>query len=441
MSQSKASASAAEDSASQVARITSLDQFRGYSVAAMFIVNFVQHMTVAHQTLKHNNTHFSYADSIMPSFILACGIAYRMSFVKLVDKGAEAAAWTKLRRRILIRSLALILLCVMFFGFGGSFGRWNDMSPSRVAKFVADLLKANMWEVLAIIGACQIFILPVMATSTKIRIAAVGLLSLLHVVISWSFNYDFVYGKPNWMDAYFGGAGKRAWDGGFFGIIAWSQIMLVGTIAYDVTHHASLSRMRTSVPASSQRTSESGFRVSFLSLMLSGVLLMSLGYILSCLTRLYDTRSLNEEQIKARVASPVIPDFSSISERPIASLLAEAPFVPPPPPPERIPNYWQMDKRVVTASFVMFGSGVAIAVYGLFVLFCDALKWDVGMFRTFGQNPLAAYLIHHLVTRTTLSVVPKDSSLVWVLSGLAISFGVTYLFVRYLEKRGLYLRL
>lgn len=432
MSQSKASASAPEDSASQAVRITSLDQFRGYSVAAMFIVNFVQHMTVAHQALKHNNTHSSYADSIMPSFILACGIAYRMSFVKLADNRAEAAAWTKLRRRILVRSLALILLCVMFFGFGGGFGKWSDMSPSRVAKFMADLLKANLWEVLAIIGACQIFILPVMATSTKIRIATIGLLSLMHAVISWSFNYDFVYGKPNWMDAYFGGVGKRAWDGGFFGIIAWSQIMLFGTIAYDLTHRASISRVQTR---------SSGIRVAFMSLLLCGVLLMCFGYALSCLTRLYDTRNLNEAQIKALIGSPVIPDFSSISERPIFSLFAEAPGVPPPLPQERIPNYWQMDKRVVTASFVMFGSGVAIAVYGLFVLFCDAWKWNVGMFRTFGQNPLAAYLIHHLVTRTTLSVVPKDSSLVWVLCGLAISFGVTYLFVRYLEKRGLYLRL
>lgn len=441
MSQSKASASAPKDSASQVARITSLDQFRGYSVAAMFIVNFVQHMAVAHQTLKHNNTHFSYADSIMPSFILACGIAYRMSFVKLVDNNAEAVAWIKLRRRILIRSLALILLCVMFFGFGSSFGKWSDMSPSRVAKFTADLLKANMWEVLAIIGACQIFILPVMATSTKVRIAAVGLLSVVHVVISWSFNYDFVYGKPNWMDAYFGGAGKRAWDGGFFGIIAWSQIMLVGTIAYDLTHRASMGRTLTALPAPPPGPRSSGILGSFTSLVLAGVLLISLGYALSCLTRLYDTRYLNEEQIQALVSSPVIPDFSSIRERPVSSLLAEAPGVPPPPPQERIPNYWQMDKRVVTTSFVMFGSGVAIALFGLFVLCCDAWKWNVAMFRTFGQNPLAAYLIHHLVTRTTLSVVPKDSSLAWVLCGLAISFGVTYLFVRYLEKRGLYLRL
>lgn len=426
MSQLKSSASDAANPAKLASRIASIDQFRGYSVAAMFVVNFVQHMAVAHQTLMHNNTHFSYADSIMPSFILVCGMAYRMSFAKLTDNHAEAMAWRKLRRRILIRSFALILLCVMFFGLGGNFAKWNDMSAANVAKFVSELLKANMWEVLAIIGACQIFILPLMATTTKFRIAAVMMLSLLHVTISWSFNYDFVYGKPNWMDAYFGGAGKRAWDGGFFGIIAWSQIMLFGTIAYDMVHRAKSQRPVLN---------------TFAKLMLVGVLLMTFGYSMSCLTRLYDTNGLDEAQIRALVQSPIAVSFESIGDRSFRSLLAEPPFVPPPSSKERIPNYWQMDKRVVSASFVYFSSGFAIALYGVFFFCCDVRQWSLGMFRTLGQNPLAAYLTHHLVAHTTFSVVPRDSSLLWVLIGLVFSFSITYLFARYLEKQNLYLRL
>ncbi len=436
MSQLKPPANADANTAPSAARITSLDQFRGYSVAAMFVVNFVQHMQVAHQTLKHNNTHFSYADSIMPSFILACGMAYRMSFSKLVDKGADTAAKSKLQRRILTRSLALILLCVMFFGLGGSFPGSSEMSPRNVAKFIAQLLKANMWEVLAIIGACQIFILPLMATTTKVRIAAILLLSVLHVAISWWFNYDFVYGKPNWLDAYLGTSGKRAWDGGFFGIIAWSQIMLVGTIAYDITHRVTTRRTGLPVPSNHQVLS-----ISVRSIVLTGILCMTLGYSLSCLTRLYDTSRLTEDHIQVLKNSPVTPQLSLIADRSMSSLFAEAPFIPPPSPQDRIPNYWQMDKRVVSASFVFFSSGFALSLYGLFVIGCDIWNWNLGIFRTFGQNPLAAYLIHHLVTHTTLSVVPKDSSLAWVLTGLVTSFGITYLFVRYLEKRGLYLRL
>ncbi len=405
-----------------VTRITSLDQFRGYSVAAMFVVNFVQHMDVAHQTLRHNNTHFSYADSIMPSFILACGFAYRMAFAKLVAKGNLEFALAQLRRRILVRSFGLILLSAMFFSLGGRFFSWSDMSASNVAKFAAELLKANLWEVLAIIGACQIFILPLMATTSKFRLTAVALLSVLHTLLSWSFNYDFVYGRSNWMDAYFGGAGKRAWDGGCFGIIAWSQIMLVGTIAYDITQRSPGGK-------------------SVRRLIVLGTLMMIMGYSMSCLTRLYDVRGLTDDQVQSLTQSPVFPNFATVSNRPWSNLFAEAPFVAPPSTKERVANYWQMDKRVVSVSFVFFSSGFALALYGLFVLACDIHNWNIGVFRTFGQNALAAYIIHHLVTRTWFSIVPHDSSLGWVLISLLGSFCTTYLFVRYLEIRSLYLRL
>lgn len=52
-------------------RIRSLDRFRGYSVVAMFVVNFLVGLAITHQLLRHNNTHFSYADSVMPSFLFA----------------------------------------------------------------------------------------------------------------------------------------------------------------------------------------------------------------------------------------------------------------------------------------------------------------------------------------------------------------------------------
>ena len=70
--------------ASASPRIVSLDQFRGYTVLGMFLVNFVgsfEAINVALPLLKHHHTYCSYADTIMPQFLFAVGFAYRMTFL------------------------------------------------------------------------------------------------------------------------------------------------------------------------------------------------------------------------------------------------------------------------------------------------------------------------------------------------------------------------
>jgi predicted acyltransferase len=399
-------------------RITSLDQFRGYSVAAMFVVNFLGGLAITHQVLRHNNTHFSLADSIMPSFIFACGFSYRMVFLKQRTGVGEAKPY----RRFMKRSLGLLLLSLMLFGFGTKLGSWSEFSSQRVGRFFSELLKADLWEVLAIVGATQIFLLPWIGRPAWIRAAAFIVFGLMHVCLSWSFNYSFVYGLPNWMDAYFGAAGRRAWDGGFFGLVAWSQVMLAGAIAYDAM---GCCRRETATSM----------------MIVSGVLLMLGGYVLSCMTTLYNTKDLTADQVAVISGSPVVPDFSRAWGRTWVQMLAEPPFVAPPPAKERVPNYWMMDKRIVSQPFVLFSTGFALSLYGIFMFACDIRDYRLGIFELFGKNPLVAYIIHHFVSHSILAIVPKDSPLMWCLAGLVASFGITYVFVKFLDDRKLYLRL
>lgn len=399
-------------------RINSLDQFRGYSVAAMFVVNFLGGLAITHQVLKHNNTHFSYADSIMPSFLFACGFSYHMSFLKRLTELGRSAA----RMRFLSRSLGLILLSLMLTGFNSKFDKWSSMTPQTVATFVAELFKANLWEVLAIIGALQIIILPIVASGALVRSLAIVLCALVHVWISWSFNYEFVYGRPSWMDAYFGAVGKRAWDGGFFGLISWAEVMLAGTLAYDIINK--------------HRSAGAAVR-----LLAWGSLLMLIGYSLSCMTRLYDVAGTSGETASPTATSPVMPPIEKAAGRKWTTLLAEPPFVAPPPPNQRQLNYWMMDKRVVTQAFMFFSTGFACALFGLFVIACDIWSIESGLFKTFGQNPLAAYIVHHFVANAVLNLVPKDAPMSLTIAGLAFFFTITYCFVRFLENRGLYLRM
>lgn len=395
--------------ASATVRIRSMDQFRGYTVAGMFVVNFLGGMAVIPPILKHNNTFFSYADSIMPSFLFAAGFSYRLTVLRrLPQLGYLGTAW-----RVVTRSLALILLTLIFFGLGMALTSWEQVAAGGARELLARLFKANLWEVLAIIGVSQLFTLPVITLRPRIRVlTAVGFMAI-HAVLSWSFNYEFVYGRPNWMDEYWGAAGTRAWDGGFFGVLMWSVPLLGGTLAYDWMDQAG------------QRLSPRLF--------LGGGALMILGYLLSCLSTLYDVPS---SAPAGPATSAVWPPFDRQTLRP-----APPPFVEPPPPEVRRSNYWMMDKRVVTITFILFSTGFAFALYGVFVLACDRGGLEWGLFRMLGQNPLAAYLLHIPVEKAVQSLVPKDSPLWWCLIGLAVSFSITVMLVRALDRRKLYLRL
>ena len=399
-------------------RIDSMDQFRGYTVAGMFLVNFVGGFAAIHPVLKHNNNYFSYADSIMPSFMFACGFSYRLSVLRMLSRVGPGATY----RRFAARGLGLVLVSLMMYGFGMEFHHWSDYSPARVAEFLAKLVKANLWEVLAIIGVSQLLIMPVIAASPRRRALTFAAFLLIHIMLSYVFNFDFVYGRPNGLDQRLGISGSTAWDGGVFGLLCWASMMLAGSLAYDVM--------------ASERSAPGGKSAR---LVAWGVALMVLGYGSSCLSMLHDGETPPDGRDVA--TSPVWPPLERFASLSPASFLAEPPFVQPPPPALRPHNYWMMNKRVVSLPFVLFSTGFATTLYGLFVAACDAGGLRVGVFRTFGRNALAAYVLHHMVEEQLHTLVPNDSPLWWCLVGLTAFLLITYLFVRYLEKQGIFVRL
>ncbi len=317
-------------------RIASMDQFRGYTVAGMFLVNFLGGYAAIHPVLKHNNNYFSYADSIMPSFMFAVGFSFRLTYLRRRSQSsALSTVWTYVRR-----SLALIVVSIVMYGVGTEFHRWGDFdkmppefepfrakppqtkvvdlatatektpdsprptqkngaarlaeihdyiqpaveqkkawdSLSHVRKalvhwqiFAGKLLKSDLWETLALIGVTQLVVLPFIGGSFLTRFLAMIGLGITHCLLSYWFNWDFVYAvNDTWLSKVLMTGDSRSWDGGLFGVISWGVAMMAGTLAYDL------------VLLSGSNAAAFGRLLAW------GIVLMVIGYGMSCLTRLYE---------------------------------------------------------------------------------------------------------------------------------------------------------
>jgi len=416
-------------------RLGSLDQFRGYSVAVMFIVNFCGGLAAIPDWIKHHDTYFSYADSIMPGFLFAVGFSYRLTMLRRIERSGAFAAYS----HAIWRGLGLVLVSLSMYGFNGSFVEtWAEVSSTQVWDFFAGLIKADLWETLAVIGVSQIVVLPFIAKRTAVVVLGMIGLMLGHMLFCYSFNFAFIFGQPNWLNEYWGAAQQGCWDGGCFGTMSWGAVILGGALAHDMV-----------IGRSSGRAA--------LNLVLAGFLWMSVAYGLSCLSTVYDISPDVPAVPRDLAENPVFPSSEQLKSPGIR--LAELPFIAPPPKnvgglqqlqsegkaPSpgilRRYNYWMMSKRIVSIPFSMFATGFAMVVLSVFVIVTDVGGITIGLFRTFGTNALAAYFLHHSLEAAVLGIVPKDSPLWWCLVGLTIFYLTTYFFVRFLEKQSVFVRL
>lgn len=363
-------------------RLVSLDQFRGYTVAGMIAVNYLGAFQVVPAVLKHHHTYCSYADTIMPQFFFAVGFAYRLTLRKRLATVGAAAAY----RHVVQRCLGLILLGAVLYHLDGVYRSWSALESLGWWGFLTTAFKRSFFQTLVHIGVTSLWVLPVMAARPAVRVAFAVFSGLLHLGLSYAFNYAWVNAEP------------RGIDGGPLGFLTWTIPLLVGSLTYDA------------VAADPQRPPVGR-------LLAWGAALMLLGYALSCLNR-------------------VTPPNSLESDAPSAWLV-EPPFVPPSKPV----NLWTMSQRAGSITYLTFAAGFSLALYALFIILCDQWRVQVGLFRTLGTNALAAYILHEMVIEAVRPFAPRDAPGWWVLGTFGLVLGLCYLFLRHLEKHNLYLRL
>jgi len=377
------------------ARLNSLDQFRGYTVLGMFVVNFVGGFAVIAQflpILKHHNTYCSYADTIMPQFFFAVGFAYRLTFLRRLQREGNAAAyWHAVRRCI-----ALLLIALVVHGVDGRYETWVALRGGGWRGVLATAFQRNYFQTLTHIAVASLWCLPVITARPIVRVAwAVFSAALFFALSSWWY-YDWVMKRPGI-------------DGGPFGFLTWTIPIIAGTLTYDAM-----------APFIAQMSAGTGatttpIRAPVGRLLAWGIVLMVFAYGLSCLNRVTPPNRFDG----------------------VASAFVEPPFVPP----SRPVNIWTMSQRAGSVPYLTFGAGFSLAVYALFVLLCDAGPLQLGIFRTLGVNALAGYILHDLVNLAIEPLAPKDSPLWYVTFAMCVSIAICYAVLRYLEKNRIFLKL
>jgi predicted acyltransferase len=347
-------------------RLVALDQFRGYTVVGMLVVNFVGGYANVPGTLSHHHTYCSYADTIMPQFLFAVGMAMRMTYLKRIDKDAPATTY----RKFIVRGLGLMLLGCVVYKLTGKFEKWEQIEQADWADFFGKLFKRGPFETLTHIGLTTLICLPVIGRGPGFRTIYLVAMAAWHLGLSWVWYYGWNMTDP------------RGIDGGPLGCFSWAIPLLAGSLAFDA-----LGRLQP-------------WHFAVVGLIVAGV-------AIALMTMMNPTTRF---------------PFSTFARQSPESL-----------------NLWTMSQRAGSVTYTLFGSGVAIVVFAAFRTWES--QFTVPLFDLFGRHALAAYLIHDMVAGMVKPFVPKDAPGWWVWGGFAIYIAVTWLFVRFLDRQKLVLKL
>lgn len=429
-------------------RIVSLDQFRGYTVVGMLLVNFLGSFAACPYIWRHTHEYNSYADTIMPHFLFAVGFAFRLTFGRRQElQGTTAAYW-----RVVRRMLGLVLVSLVVYNVGPRAPSWEKLLEIGFIGALKEPLKRSWFQTLMHIAATGLWLVPVIRARTSTRVLWMVGSALAHMALSHWFLFKWNNGDPNafkgtMFESYNWDSTGNVIDGGPFGFLTWCVPAIIGTLACDAVAGAA-------------------GRPKLAKMFGWSLVLMGIAWVMSCGTRFYDVPSVDVDALKEqRLAdSPVIPTSAQIDrwiekaqEGKWSELIAEPPFFPPPHARDKEEvdgkvkevnhstwyrkwNYWMMSQRSGNLSYPLFAAGFSLAVYVLFYIACDMWGWQLAFFRTFGTNALLAYIVHDLTGGAVKPFIPRDAPGWYVTAGVIIFYALSWLFVRAVEKQGAYLR-
>lgn len=226
-------------------RVASLDQYRGYTMLAMFVVNFAGDFAALPALFKHHNTHNSYADTIMPHFFFAAGFAMRLGVWRALGDGAGPAV----RRTVARRAVALVLLGVVVHTLDGRYASWAALQAAGWDGVLGTAFRQNVFQALTHIGLTTLWLAPVIHRRTRDLLLFAAASGALHLALSAWFWYDQLMA---W----------RVIDGGALGFLSWTLPMVAGAAACDVVRDRGAAAARRPLAAWGAAAAVAGYALS-----------------------------------------------------------------------------------------------------------------------------------------------------------------------------------
>ena len=178
-------------------RIKSSDEFRGFTIFFMIIVNFLAFYEAIPLYLKHaQNIGLTAADLVAPCFLFIIGLLYKKTYLKRVSLYGRKKTWL----HIILRYLMLLAI--------GVIGVWTARGKIT-----------GEWGVLQTIGVAGLLTLPFIELTFWPRIfLSLGLAAGYQIILFPAFKYIIIHAK----------------HGGPYAAISWSSMLLLATAAGDL---------------------------------------------------------------------------------------------------------------------------------------------------------------------------------------------------------------
>jgi len=179
-------------------RVESIDQYRGFAIISMIMVNFLGYFAKTPSWLRHaDGIGITFADIVAPMFLFILGLLFRKSFLKRIDNSGKQKAYIHAIQRYVI----LIIIGLV----GGAIGKM---------KIAFD------WGILQSIGLAGLISLPFIELRNTYRL----LIGFLLLAIFWICIPVNVINNVIAISEH----------GGPLGTISWASLILFSTFVGDI---------------------------------------------------------------------------------------------------------------------------------------------------------------------------------------------------------------